>query len=54
MKPKMSSNPVAKFSKRFNKAVVHKPKKGKGSYGRQYNIDEDFYELYERDDKRDT
>lgn len=48
MKPR--SNPVAKFSVRFNKAATHKPKKGKGSYGRQYNIDEDFYELYKRDD----
>lgn len=37
-------NPVARFTKKFNKAVIHKPKKGKGSYGRQYNIDEDFYE----------
>lgn len=54
MKPQKSSNPVAKFSKRFNKAVVHKPKRGRGSYSRQYNIDEDFYELYERNDERDT
>ena len=54
MKLKTISNPVAKFSRRFNKAVMHKPKRGRGSYqrvqGRQYNIDEDFYELYERDD----
>ena len=62
MKLKTISNPVAKFSRRFNKAGMHKPKRGRGSYnrvsnnrvqGRQYNIDEDFYELYERDDTED-
>lgn len=37
-------NPVARYGKLLNRAVTHKPKKGKGSYGRQYNIDEDFYE----------
>lgn len=41
-------NPVAKFNRKFNKAVVFKDKKREskrtGDLGRHYNYDDDFYD----------
>lgn len=44
----VKSNPVAKYAKKFNKAVVFTDKKKEskrtGDLGRRYNYDEDFYD----------
>ena len=42
------NNPVAKYARKFNKSAVHvdrkKEYKKRGDKGRQYCVDEDFYD----------